>query len=224
MKSITKPTAALTGRPPSGGFSRTMPVRILAGFVPGLPALIVALLLFLGGPVACTTFSSLNAGDPYKGRSWDQIRAELINPDQIVQYLRVCSITYKGEKPGTLNHTQTPEETLRLKTGDCEDYAFLITDALINEGYDAKIISVEADRARKDLLIHAVAIYRDPSTNQWHYIHGYRFNGLSIGVSEGFDTETDVARTIAKKMGGKLYQYFVMSPDAFRSTYDVMRN
>jgi hypothetical protein len=177
----------------------------------------------LGGPLGCASMQALTAGNPYRDMSWDQIRSELSTPDRIVQYLRVCSITYKGETPGTLNHTQTPEETLNLRTGDCEDFAFLITDALIHDGYDARIISVEADR-RTGLLIHAVAIYRDPNTRQWRYIHGYRFKGLTIGVSKGFNTEADVAESIAAKMGGKLYQYFVMSPDQFKKTYDVMRN
>ncbi len=224
MKNLTTPTSVLNGRPSRGVSPHDMRARNISRFVPVVPALIIALLATLGGPAACTTISSMTMGNPYEGKSWVQIRADLTTPDQIEQYLRVCSITYKGEKPGALNHTQAPEETLRLRTGDCEDYAFLIIDALLNKGYEAKIISVEADRTRKDLLIHAVAIYRDPNTKQWHYIHGYRFNGLSIGVSEGFDTEADVARTIAKKMGGRLYQYFVMSPDAFKKTYDVMRN
>jgi hypothetical protein len=221
MNHNSKPAPALNDRHPSGASRRTSPLRILAGLLPGLPVLVISLLLTLGGPLGCASMQALTAGDPYRDMSWDQIRPELSTPDRIVQYLRVCSITYKSETPGTLNHT--PEETLNLRTGDCEDFAFLITDALIHDGYEARIISVEADR-RTGLLIHAVAIYRDPNTRQWRYIHGYRFKGLTIGVSKGFNTEADVAENIASKMGGKLYQYFVMSPDQFKKTYDVMRN
>jgi hypothetical protein len=188
-----------------------------------LPISAIALSILLMGTIACTTVTPAGMADPYTGASWSSIRAGLATPEAIEQYLRSCSITYKGEKPNTLNHTQPPEETIGIKTGDCEDYASLITDALIYHGYEAKIISVEA-KTSGGLLIHAVAIYRDPSTHQWHYIHGYRFKALSVGVSKGFDSEIDVARYIAEKMNGKLYQYFVMSPEAFVRIYDAMKN
>ncbi len=218
-----KPWKSSAELPPAVHVSRTTPTRTLVKRSVTLSIFSIALSILLTGPIACATVSPNATADPYTGASWSSVRAELTTPEAIEQYLRSCPITYKGEKPNALNHTQTPEETIGIKTGDCEDYASLITDALIYHGYEAKIISVEA-KTSGGLLIHAVAIYRDPSTNQWHYIHGYRFKGLSIGISKGFDSEIDVARCIAEKMSGKLYQYFVMSPDAFRRTYDAMVN
>lgn len=173
-------------------------------------------------PAGCAT--SLYSKSGYAaGESWESIRAGLTTPELIDDYLNSCRITYKGERPRTLNHTQSPEETLRTLGGDCEDYAFLITDALRFHGYEAGIISVEA-RTSGGLLIHAVAIYHDPETGKWHFIHGYRFKGLSIGVSEPFDSQAELARDIAGHMNGKLYQYFVMSPETFRKVYDAMLN
>ncbi len=172
------------------------------------------------GPIAGTNPSPISlSANP----AWNDIRAGLTTPELIEQYLGSCRISYRGERPGTMNHTQSPEETIKGMSGDCEDYAALIVDALIYHGYEAGIISVEA-RTSGGLLIHAVAVYRDAATGRWHYIHGYRFKGLTVGVSKGFDTQTDMARYIAEKMNGKLYQYFVMSPDSFRKVYDAMLN
>lgn len=201
-----------------------------------MPALFFVLLLILAaasaayagdqpyvpaaGPIAGANPSPISlSANP----AWVDIRAGLTTPELIEQYLGSRRITYKGERPSTLNHTQSPEETITALSGDCEDYAALIVDALIYHGYEAGIISVEA-RTSGGLLIHAVAVYRDAATGRWHYIHGYRFKGLTIGVSKGFDTQVDMARYIAEKMNGKLYQYFVMSPDAFRKVYDAMLN
>jgi hypothetical protein len=172
---------------------------------------------------SCTAVTPANTGNISLGKSWSDICPALTTPELIIDYLRTAHFKYRAERPGAYNHTQTPDETVRLKSGDCEDFAALIADALISHGYDAKIISVEAKRPT-GLLIHAVAIYRDPATNKWHYIHGYTFKGLGIAVSEGFSTQQEVARTIAEKMGGTLFQYFVMSPDAFRKTYDALVN
>ncbi len=223
MNATTESSTALVHNPPSGPVACSTPAHIPVRITSTFPALIMALLFVVGGAASCATVSSTAAGDPYQGKSWDQIRTGLTTPERIVQFLQTCRINYKEETPGTLNHTQGPEETMRLRTGDCEDYAYLITDALTHDGYEARIISVEARRHR-GIIIHAVAIYQDPNTNQWHYVHAYRFDGLSIGVSDGFNSKMDLARAIAEKMGGKLHQYFVMSPGEFKATYDVMRN
>lgn len=223
MNGRTKPQKSSTGQPVPVRFPQTSPARIVMKHRVGLLPFPIALLILLAGPIACATVSSNTMSDSNTGASWSSIRAELTTPERIDEYLRSCSITYKGEKPNTLNHTQPPEETIRIMTADCEDYAFLITDALIYHGYETKIISVEA-KTSGGLLIHAVAVYRDPGTHRWRFIHGYRFKGLSIGVSEGFDNQGDLARYVAEKMNGKLYQYFVMPPEAFVRTYDAMMN
>jgi hypothetical protein len=202
----------------------------------GRPALFFVLLLILAvgsiahaddspyapsaGPIAGTNASPISLSE---SPTWIDIRAGLTTPELIEQYLDSCRITYKEERASTLNHTQSPEETIKGMSGDCEDYAALIADALIYHGYEAGLISVEA-KTSGGLLIHAVAVYRDATTGRWHYIHGYRFKGLTIGVSKGFDTQVDLASYIAEKMNGKLYQYFVMSPDAFKRVYDAMLN
>ena len=185
--------------------------------------ILAASALWTAGLVSCATISSMGVSDPYAGRSWAQIREGLCRPEQVEDYLRCSTVRYRAEKAGVFNHTQTPDETLRLRAGDCEDFACLIVDALGFHGYEARILSVEAE-TRGGLLIHAVGVYRDGETGRWHYIHAYDFKGLSVGVSEGFGSERDMAAYIAGKMGGKLYQYFVMTPERFTATYDRMTN
>jgi hypothetical protein len=202
----------------------------------GRPAFFLFFLLILSaGLIGCTSVSpyapsagpdspSVSPIAPSAGpTAWEDIRTGLTTPEIIGEYFDSSPITYKGEKPNTFNHTQQPEETIRLRTGDCEDFAALITDALLYHGYEAEIISVEA-KTSSGLIIHAVAVYRDADTGQWHYIHAYRYRGFSIGVSKGFDSQADMASTIAKKMNGRLYQYFAMSPTSFAKVYDAMLN
>ncbi len=184
---------------------------------------LLALFIFLAGTLAFMTVPAHAVSGLTETVSWEDIRAGLTTPGQISEFFRSSPIRYKAEKAHTMNHTQPPEETIRTKTGDCEDYAMLITDALIYHGYEAAIISVEA-QTPSGLMIHAVAIYSDSDTGRWHYIHGYDFKGLSIEVSKGFDSRRDVALYIAERMNGRLYQYFVMTPDSFVMTYDAMMN
>lgn len=54
------------------------------------------------------------------------------------------SITYKSDwkSQGVENFVQSPEETLDLGTGDCEDFAILIGAILINMGLDVNLVFV----------------------------------------------------------------------------------
>ena len=145
----------------------------------------------------------------YAGMSWDQIKEQLDTPEKVLDY--IITIRYQSEPRGIANHTQTPEETLRLGTGDCEDFGFLAKDALEHHGYKAKVLAVEATLPSGNHKGHALCIYKDIETNKWHYIQGYNVAGLTTGISEEFRSLDSMARDIARKMNGTLY---------WKDTYD----
>jgi hypothetical protein len=186
---------------------------------------IALFVLILWGPLFLlgTTAFPADVNNPYAGMSWEEIREDLTCPEQVVDYLRRCHIDYQAEKTGVFNHTQTPEETLSLKSGDCEDFAYLIVDALRYHGYEARILSVEVETNR-GLLTHAVGIYRDKELGRWYYINAYNIKELVFGIGGGFGSAPDLAVDVARKMRGELYQYFIMSPETFTWVYDAMIN
>jgi len=60
-------------------------------------------------------------------------------------------------------HWSTPEETLRSKIGDCEDFAFLSKWVLIELGYEAKVIGIDKIDIKDDGHAITVFIYH----NKW---------------------------------------------------------
>ena len=71
-----------------------------------------------------------------KDTDWKKVKA-------VFEFVR-DSITYKSdwESQGVDNFVQSPEETLDLGTGDCEDFAILIGAILINMNMDVNLIFV----------------------------------------------------------------------------------
>ena len=57
---------------------------------------------------------------------------------------RASQITYKGEEGGK-DYWQSPIETERLGTGDCEDLAFYLQDELRKEGIMSRAVAGELD-------------------------------------------------------------------------------
>lgn len=57
----------------------------------------------------------------------------------IETFADVCRIENKKEKDGE-DYWQTPGETLRLKTGDCEDKDFLLKSLLFRQGIKTEVV------------------------------------------------------------------------------------
>lgn len=64
-------------------------------------------------------------------------------------------------------HWQLPEETRRLRTGDCEDYAILKAKELIESGVDPEILKIGVVRTRKSEGLHAVLLVPSRQRKGW---------------------------------------------------------
>lgn len=73
-------------------------------------------------------------------------------PKEYVKWLNK-NIVYKDDK---IEYWQFPEETLKLKSGDCEDFAFLNRAFLRVMGYSPKVLAL---RIRE--IGHAVCIFKE---------------------------------------------------------------
>lgn len=71
------------------------------------------------------------------------------------------NIFYRSDKKiyGINDYWQTPEETLKLGTGDCEDYAILSQFILKKLGYKEVYIIVIAEKKKKST--HAVCVFKE---------------------------------------------------------------
>lgn len=174
-----------------------------------------------GSPALKTETIPIGHVEEYSGRLWSNIGPTLDTPEKISKYLN-RKVRYKQEPEGVCNYTQSPEETLELKTGDCEDFAYLVVDALGNHGYEAKFLTVEALSVDGTLNIHALGIYRDKETDKWHYIQKDRFLGLDKGISgRGYDDIDAMAADIAARMNGVLHKRFILeTPQEYIELYD----
>jgi len=65
---------------------------------------------------------------------------------------KACSIEYKAEEVPN-DYWQTPKETKKLKTGDCEDKAFYLQDLLKKEGIKTR--EVFGMRTLSDRQMHS---------------------------------------------------------------------
>lgn len=122
---------------------------------------------------------------PPKTETWGELRERLDTPNKVADYLPI--IKYKREIG---NHTQLPEETFRLKTGDCEDYACFVVDTLGYHGYYTRMVGVFDDSIKRG---HAVGAYVDPITNKWGYIEQ---GGI---IRDGFDTIDDLVNDVSDR-------------------------
>jgi len=96
------------------------------------------------------------------------------DPLSLTVWLR-RNFKYKRDIPG--GYWQTPEETLTLKTGDCEDFAFLTSYILEDLGYETRVIWIYK-KLRKDEkkngkhYSHAICVFKSEDgyryfSNQW---------------------------------------------------------
>ena len=91
------------------------------------------------------------------------------NPTDLSIWL-VNNFTYQAEEEGE-NYWKTPEEIIKDKSGDCEDFSFLVDKILTDLGYKTKVISV----SYKDIkFAHAICIIEQNNkhsffSNQYYF-------------------------------------------------------
>ncbi|HEY4711754.1 MAG TPA: transglutaminase-like domain-containing protein [Dehalococcoidia bacterium] len=126
-----------------------------------------ALILLLVSGLSCTSYYSGTTGDDWS--SWDQEKfKDFITPDcslvneclqgivgappyelskdgfDAIRDWVAANVEYKSDEEqwGVDEYWQTPEETLSLRTGDCEDFAILLCTLLRAYGIDEEHIYV----------------------------------------------------------------------------------
>ncbi len=118
----------------------------------------VAILIFLAGLVGCSSISHLTASR-LSPQAFHERRALLVawNPfseKKIIPLLeRVrAHVTYKSDGDGDV--WQTPQDTFKKGTGDCEDMNMLLASALLAEGYDVCVV-VGSTNPEENYINHA---------------------------------------------------------------------
>ena len=88
-------------------------------------------------------YETITAKALYGGISWNKVRKRLRNPHAVALFLN--TLDYQEEQKGQ-DHTQLPEETLNLAGDDCEDFAYIVFDALHYNGYETKMLSISGKK------------------------------------------------------------------------------
>ena len=85
-----------------------------------------------------------------------QLAEKCDTPDKIVAWVH-RNIWYKKDEQvhGKKEYWQTSEETLRLKSGDCEDFSVLISDALTHLGIKSYVLAIQPEVGHG----HAICVY-----------------------------------------------------------------
>jgi hypothetical protein len=103
------------------------------------------------------------------------------DPISLVKYLQE-EFTYKAEPEGE-DYWQTPEETAKLKTFDCEDLAFYVQAVLKKLGYETKTICLSGYQGTEK-YVHAICLVR--VNGKWRY-----FSNQYYTYFKDFDTVTE---------------------------------
>ncbi len=75
-------------------------------------------------------------------------------PEQIAKWFSL-EFKYQTKNP---DNPQTPGETLKLRVGDCDDFAFLAAAILAENGIKSKVIVI---KYRGLDIMHAICMYKD---------------------------------------------------------------
>ena len=98
---------------------------------------------------------------------------KLISPEEIMRWLGK-NINYRTDKTTHKKpeYWQTSKETIALKTGDCEDFAFL-TQALLQEiGIESSVIGI-AYLDPAGVRHHAICIYEDGNSLKYFSVYNF---------------------------------------------------
>lgn len=203
-----------------------------------LKRLVTTIVLFLGFIFICcvtsSVLNSLQAGDtdpkPFNANKdfysysrveiqnmyWIEVRPFLDTPEKVEDYLlNYANVIYRDD-PGR-NHLQTPQETLYIGTGDCEDYAYFVVDALGSHGYRTGILTMQCQSENGTLFGHAVGTFKDPKTGKWHYISAYNMDRIKRGISRPYGSIKKMAKDMTLEMdsNSKLIKYHLVTIDEY---------
>lgn len=123
---------------------------------------------------------------------------ELKNEEQIVYWV-YKNIKYIDDKKGR-DKWQTPEETLLLKTGDCEDMTIL-TMYLIHKvlGYKCEFMAVHMFENKKNLGKHATAVNGNKFYDPTYMMDGILANPEVYSYKEIYRKDYDFIMFITVK-------------------------
>ncbi len=147
---------------------------------------------------------------------WIEVRPLLDTPEKVKDYLLYyADILYRDDLGR--NHIQTPQETLFIGTGDCEDYAYFVVDALGSHGYRTGILTMQCQSESGTLFGHAVGVYKDPETGKWHHISAYDMDRIKRGISRPYGSIKKMAKDMALEMdhNSKLIKYHFVTIDEY---------
>jgi hypothetical protein len=97
-------------------------------------------------------------------------------PETLAEWFREEGFSYQAEALFQ-DHWKTPEETIRDKGGDCEDFAFLTDKVLSDNGYETYVIAIYFKKTA-----HAITIIKIDNKyaffDNMYYIN-HKFNNLN---------------------------------------------
>ena len=150
---------------------------------------------------------------------WEEVRMRLTAPELCV-YFTKHALRYIPERSDGKNYLQSPSETLMMRGGDCEDFAALIAEGLEFGGYFARLFTVDIYTSEGKVIgTHTVALFRG-NDNQHYFIQGFDGKYLAGDITGPFETPEDMARFIAKSVGGVPAYYYIDTPFEFIKGYE----
>ncbi len=87
----------------------------------------------------------------------DGLARTYTTPEAVVAYLHAFTFRTDLDLFGEVDHWQTPEEFVRRRAGDCEDYALLARALLRRNGIEAFVLSLYG----KAGYAHTVCVFKD---------------------------------------------------------------
>lgn len=118
-------------------------------------------------PTLSDYFSSSEI-DKMKNMSIDELKKVLNTPEKVTAYLAYfVKYDYDRVKNNTPPYgSLSPEEVVNSKKGVCRDQHILVTDLLKAQGIEA----VQVGYSAAGSTLHAIAVYKDPTTGKWNVI------------------------------------------------------
>jgi len=111
----------------------------------------------------------------------DQAEYPLLgSPSEIVTWL-ASNIKYKEDIQGEKkeDYWQSPEETIILQSGDCEDYSFLVEAFLDQMGIESSVIVVNYTKSGKPAA-HAFIVF--PKKKPYQCLTPYKLRNMDKGL------------------------------------------
>ena len=152
---------------------------------------------------------------------WIEVRPLLDTPEKVEDYLLYyTSIIYRDDLGR--NHLQTPQETLYIGTGDCEDYAYFVVDALGSHEYRTGILTMQCQSENGSLFGHAVGVFKNSDTGKWHYISAYNMDRIERGISRPYSSIKKMAKDMVLQMdsNSKLIKYHLVTIDEYMRFFE----